>query len=82
MTDLIEKIREHEALVAKICELQRKLDMTERLMGDCFIILSYKNPNHITVEYNEEDVAETGKGLIHLCYELAQELQGKANKEE
>lgn len=80
MNDLIDKIRDQEALVAKICELQRKLDMTERLMGDCLIILVDKNPNHRTVEYGEEDVAETGKGLIALCYKLAQDLQGEGGR--
>ena len=81
MDDFIEKIREHEALVAKICELQRRLDMTERLMGDCVIVLSCKNPNHKTVEYDEEDVLDIGKTLISLCYNVAQELQGKEGKQ-
>lgn len=77
MDDFIEKIREHEALVAKICELQRRLDITERLMCDCVVILADKNPNHKTVEYDEEDVLDIGKNLISLCYKVAQELQGK-----
>ena len=81
MDDFIEKIREHEALVAKICELQRRLDMTERLMGDCVIILADKNPKHRTVEYDEEDVLDIGKNLISLCYNVAQELQGKDGKQ-
>lgn len=76
MSELVDKIREQEALVAKICELQRKLDMNERLMGDCLIILCDKNPNHRTVEYDEEDVSDIGKGLIAVCYNLARDLQG------
>lgn len=69
--------REHEAVVAKICELQRRLDMTERLMGDCLIILCDKNSEHRTVEYDEEDIPEIGKFLIDTCYRVAQDLQEK-----
>ncbi len=81
MDDFIEKIREHEALVAKICELQRRLDITERLMCDCVIILADKNPNHKTVEYDDEDVLVIGKNLISLCYNVAQGLRGNDGKQ-
>lgn len=77
MNELVDKIREQEALVAKICELQRRLDMTERLMDDCLIILCDKNPKHRTVEYDEEDVLDIGKYLIDTCYRVAQDLQEK-----
>lgn len=77
MSEFIDKIREHEALVAKICELQRRLDMTERLMGDCLIILCDKNTKHRVVEYDEEDVVEIGKSLIEVCYNVAKDLQDK-----
>ena len=75
MADFIDKVIEQEALVAKICELQRRLDMTERLMGDCLIILCNKNPGHKTVEYDEEDVLDIGKSLISTCYNVAKELK-------
>lgn len=75
MNELVDKIREQEALVAKICELQRRLDMTERLMDDCLVILCCKNPNHKTVEYEKEDVLEIGKSLIDACYDVAKMLQ-------
>lgn len=77
MSEFVDKILEHEALVAKICELQRRLDLTERLMGDCLIILCDKNPEHRTVEYNEEDVLDIGKSLIEVCYGVAKDLQEK-----
>lgn len=77
MSEFVDKILEHEALVAKICELQRRLDLTERLMGDCLIILCDKNPKHRTVEYNEEDVLDIGKGLLEVCYGVAKDLQEK-----
>lgn len=77
MTEFIDKVLEHEALVSKICELQRRLDMTERLMGDCLIILCDRNPEHKTVEYYEEDVFYIGKNLIDACYRVAQDLQEK-----
>lgn len=63
------------AAIEKICELQRSLDMTKRLMGDCLIILCDKDPNHRTVEYDEVDVSEVGKQLISVCYNIAEELQ-------
>ena len=72
---MIDKILEQEALVAKICELQRRLDMTERLMGDCLIILVEKNPKLRTVQYDEEDVLDIGKSLIATCYDVAEKLQ-------
>lgn len=80
MSEFIDKVLEYEALVAKICELQRRLDMTERLMGDCLIILCDKNPGHKTVEYDEEDVLDIGKGLISTCYKVAQDLKEKSEK--
>lgn len=61
--------------IEKICELQRSLDMTERLLGDCLIILCDKDPNHRTVRYDEADVPEIGKHLISVCYDIAEELQ-------
>lgn len=75
MSEFVDKILEQETLVAKICELQRRLDMTERLMGDCLIILCNKNPNHRTVEYEDEDVLDIGKSLIATCYDVAEKLQ-------
>ena len=75
MSEFVDKIIEQEALVAKICELQRRLDMTERLMGDCLIILCDKNPNHKTVEYDDEDVTGVGNSLISTCYNVAEKLQ-------
>lgn len=75
MNDFIDKVLSQEALVAKICELQRRLDMTERLMGDCVIILCDKNPKHRTLEYDEEDVLDIGKALIKTCYEVAEKLE-------
>lgn len=77
MDNFVDKIREQEALVAKICELQRRLDMTERLMGDCVIILCDRNPKHRTVEYDQEDVLDIGKNLIEVCYSVAKDLQEK-----
>lgn len=77
MTDFIDKVLEHEALVSIICELQRRLDLTERLMGDCLIILCEKNYNHKTVEYDEEDVLDIGKSLIKTCYNVVKDLQEK-----
>lgn len=75
MADFIDKVIEQEALVAKICELQRRLDMTERLMGDCLIILCDKNPEHRTLEYDGEDVTDIGKSLIYTCYNVARKLE-------
>ena len=75
MSEFIDKVLEHEALVSKICELQRRLDMTERLMGDCLIILCDKNLKHKTVEYDEEDVLDIGKSLISTCYNIVKELE-------
>ncbi len=72
---IVKKV-ERSALLDKVCELQRSLDMTERLMGDCMIILCDKDPHHRTVEYDEEDVSEIGKGLISVCYDVAQKLKG------
>lgn len=79
MAEFIDKVLEHEALVSKICELQRRLDMTERLMGDCLIILSAIDPGHKTVEYEKEDVLDIGKNLIDLCYHVAKELEKNAD---
>lgn len=71
MNNFIDKVLEQEALVSKICELQRRLDMTERLMCDCILILCDEEREHRTVEYEEEDVADIGKSLIDVCYNIA-----------
>ena len=46
--------------------------MMERLMGDCIIILSKRDPGHFTVDYDEEDVG-IGKNLIDLCYKTVED---------
>lgn len=61
----------------KICRLQRHIDMMERLIGDCIIILSKRSPDHFTMEYSEEDVG-IGANLLDLCYKIAGELAEKS----
>ena len=75
MSDLVDKLLEQRELIAKVCELQRRLDMTERLMDDCVIILCTKNPGHKTVEYDEEDVGFIGKSLLETCYNVANDIR-------
>jgi hypothetical protein len=60
------------SLIGEICKLQRHIDMMERLMGDCIIILSKRDPGHFTVDYDEEDVG-IGKNLIELCYKTVED---------
>ena len=62
------------SLIGEICKLQRHIDMMERLMGDCIIILSKMDPGHLTVDYDEEDVG-IGKNLIELCYRTANDIR-------
>lgn len=56
--------------VESVCRLQRRIDMMERLMGDCVIILSGRDPGHMTMEYSDEDVG-IGNNLLDLCYKIA-----------
>ena len=58
----------------KICRLQRHIDMMERLMGDCIIILSKRDFRHQTVEYADEDVG-IGNTLLDLCYKTVNDLR-------
>ena len=60
------------SLIGEICKLQRQIDMMERLMGDCIIILSKRDSGHFTVDYDEEDVG-IGKNLIELCYKTVED---------
>ena len=62
------------SIIGEICRLQRHIDMMERLMGDCVIILSKRDPGHVTVEYSDEDVG-IGKNLLDLCYKIANDLR-------
>lgn len=62
------------SIIGEICKLQRHIDMMERLMGDCIIILSKKDPGHFTVDFDEEDVG-IGKNLIELCYKIANDIR-------
>lgn len=74
MRDMVENIIEQRALVEKICELQRKLDMTERAIDDCIIILCDRNVKHRTVEYDENDIG-IAKALFDICYDVAEKLK-------
>ena len=74
MSDMVETIIEQRALVEKICELQRKLDMTERAIDDCILILCDRNVKHRTVEYDENDIG-IAKSLLDICYDVAEKLK-------
>lgn len=60
----------------RLCELQRKVDMMERLMGDCVIILARRDVDHTVMNYDEDDVG-IGNNLLDLCFKVARDLKGK-----
>lgn len=71
------------AVIDKICEMQRRIDMEERLMGDCVIILSELlsdgYSSHRTVEYDDRDIGQNAKAVIDMVYKLSKKLAQNLN---
>lgn len=84
----IEKKVERSMMASKICELQQKIDEYNRFLGDLTIMLVKKTPGMWVIEHHVEGdnymswIWGECEKLLKENDRLAQELQGKANKEE
>ena len=84
----IEKKVERSMMASKICELQQKIDEYNRFLGDLTIMLVKKTPGMWVIEHDVEGdnymswIWDECEKLLKENDRLAQELQGKANKEE
>ena len=83
----IEKKVERSMMASKICELQQKIDEYNRFLGDLTIMLVKKTPGMWVIEHDVEGdnymswIWDECKKLLKENDRLAQELQGKSEKE-